>query len=328
MGYVNGKLTLCMGELLIDMIQTDEPMTFRAHPGGAPANVAVGISRLGGKSAFMGKVGQDNFGSYLDNTLKNNNVDTQGLKRGGKTAVALISLDENGERSFTFYEELVNLIEQDVDLRTIDECSMFHFGSISLINKSSSLATQKCLKYAKEKGLMVSYDPNLRLNLWGSTMSAREGIQVGMVYANILKISDEELEFLTGNRDAEKGIERILEMGPELKVVAVTLGERGCYCYYNGQGEYIPTDRVKVIDTTGAGDGFMAGLLYAVSRSGGLGNTDWNSIRNACRFGNAVGTLTTTNKGAITALPTMNEVISFCAEKNIYTGIDNLLDRG
>ncbi len=328
MNNVNGKPTLCMGELLIDMIQTDEPMTFKAHPGGAPANVAVGISRLGGRSAFMGKVGQDNFGNFLDDTLKGNNVDTRGLKRGGKTAVALVSLDENGERSFSFYEELANFTEQDMELKIIDDCSIFHFGSISLINKSSSLATQKCLRYAKSKEITISYDPNLRLNLWGSPMSAREGIQVGMEHANILKISDEELEFLTGRRDAEKGMEKILEMGPHLKAAAVTLGEKGCYCYYNGQGEYIPTARVNVVDTTGAGDGFMAGLLYAVAGSGGIDNMDWSSIRNACRFGNAVGTLTTTNKGAITALPTMNEVKSFCAERNFNTEIDNFLDKG
>jgi len=309
MSSFNGKLISCMGEILIDMVQgSREKKIFEAHPGGAPANVAVGISRLGGRAAFMGKVGQDSFGDFLENTLNSDNVNTRGLKRGGKTGMALVSLDEKGERSFEFYEELITYSELDVDTEVLDESSIFHLGSISLIKKPESLATLKCLKHAKERGVLISYDPNLRLNLWNSANSAREGIAVGLGYADVLKVSDEELEFLTGEKDCEAGVRKLLEMAPDLKLIAVTLGAAGSYCYYKGQGKTIPTIKVDVVDTTGAGDGFAAGLLFSLAKADGIEKMDWEQIEDAVKLANIVGSLTTTKKGAITALPTMSDV--------------------
>ncbi len=305
---MNGNKTIaCMGELLIDMIQGDEDMTFKAHPGGAPANVAVGVARLGGKSAFMGKVGDDNFGNFLEDTLKRDNVNTRGLKRGGQTAIALVSLDKAGDRSFRFYEDLVQYTEGDIDLKLLDESGVFHFGSISLIYDAARQATVKCLQYAREKGLLISYDPNYRDKLWDED-SARKGIKVGLVYADVLKVSDEEMKLLTGETDNEKGVEKLLGMAPNLKVIAVTWGKDGSYCYYRGRGKAIPTMEIKAVDTTGAGDGFTAGLLYSITQAGGLDNIDWNRMEEAFRLANTAGTLTSTKKGAITALPTMEEV--------------------
>lgn len=310
MENINNKLITCMGEILIDMVQENkERKIFEAHPGGAPANVAVGIARLGGKSAFMGKVGQDSFGDFLENTLKNNNVNTKGLKRGGQTGIALVSLDEKGERSFEFYGELITYSEMDVDLEVLDESSIFHFGSISLIKKPESLATLKCLKYAKEKGILISYDPNLRLNLWNSANTAREGIRVGLAYPDILKISIEELEFLTEQKNLDKGLEELFKIAPNLKLVAVTLGAEGSYCCYKGNVKHIPTIKVEVVDTTGAGDGFVAGLLYSIAKAGGLEAMNWDEIQQAFKFANIVGSLTTTKKGAITALPSKEKVL-------------------
>lgn len=301
----------CMGELLIDMIQTDEPMTFKAHPGGAPANVAVGVSRLGGTSAFIGKVGNDNFGNSLEKTLKDEDINTMGLKRGGQTAIALVSLDEKGDRSFRFYEQLVQYTQADIDFEVLDKSAVFHHGSISLINKPEREATLKCLKYAKEKGIVISYDPNLRLNLWSSADSAREGILSALGYADVLKVSEEEMEFLTGEKDNESGAEKLLEMAPDLKVIAITLGPDGSYCWYKGEGKNIPTAKINAVDTTGAGDGFVGGLLFSIMNEGGLDNMDWSRMEKAFRLANAVGTLTATKKGAITALPTMEEVKKF-----------------
>jgi fructokinase len=297
-----------MGELLIDMIQADGDMTFKAHPGGAPANVAVGICRLGEEAAFMGRVGDDSLGNFLEVTLKKNNVDTQGLKRGGKTGMALVSLDNKGERSFQFYEELITYRESDVNTDVLDRTKIFHFGSISLIKNPEKTATLKCLNYAKSIGITISYDPNLRLNLWSDAESAREGIKTGLKYADILKVSDEELEFLTGEKDSEKGVKRILESVPNVKLVNVTLGAAGCYTYYKGKGKTIPTIKADVVDTTGAGDGFVAGLLYGLSQIGGLDNMEWGQLEKIVKIANTVGSITTMKKGAITALPTIDEV--------------------
>lgn len=305
------KLVTCMGELLIDMIQVDEGKLFEAHPGGAPANVAVGVSRLGGKSAFMGRVGNDSFGDFLEDTLRQDGVNTRGLKRGGKTGMALVTLGGNGERSFEFYGELTTYNEMDVDLEVLDESCIFHFGSILLIKKPESLATIKCLKYAKEKGLLVSYDPNIRHHLWSSANSAREGVRTGLIFADVLKVSDEELKFLTEEQYIDTGISKLIEMAPNLKLIAVTLGVDGSHCYYKGQSKSIPTMRVNAVDTTGAGDGFAAGLLYSIAKAGGLENMDWNKVEQAVKLANAVGSITTTNKGAITALPTMQEVENY-----------------
>lgn len=302
-------LVACMGEILIDMVQeAGERKLFEPHPGGAPANVAIGIAKLGGKAAFMGKVGGDRLGEFLVETLKKNNVNIKGLKRGGRTGIALVSLDDKGERSFDFYEKLITYSEADVDSQVLDESSVFHFGSISLIDKPQGLATIKCLKASKERGILISYDPNLRLNLWKNANIAREGMSVGLKYAEVLKIAENEIEFLTGESYIEKGIEKLYEINPELKLIAVTLGGEGSYCWYQGKGKTIPTIKVNVVDTTGAGDGFMAGLLYLIQKNGGLEKMDWNCMEDAFRTANTVGSLTTTRKGAISALPDMEKV--------------------
>jgi len=307
----NGYIS-CMGEILIDMVQGNkERKIFEAHPGGAPANVAVGISRLGGKAAFMGKVGNDRLGDFLVETLKKDNINVNGLKCGGKTGMALVSLDEKGERSFDFYEKLIAYCELDVDTKILDESCIFHFGSISLIDKSERLATIKCLEASKDRNITISYDPNLRLNLWPNLDLAREGIRLGLTYADVLKMAEDELEFLTGETDIDKGIKKLYDINPDLKLIAITRGSEGSYCWYQKKGKAIPTMKVDVIDTTGAGDGFMAGLLYSIQKNGGLEKMDRDCIENAIKLANTVGSITTTKKGAISALPDMEQVKQF-----------------
>ncbi|MGE5474276.1 MAG: carbohydrate kinase family protein [Ignavibacteriales bacterium] len=302
-------LVTCMGEILIDMVQeTTGRELFEAHPGGAPANVAVGIARLGGKSAFMGKVGDDRLGKFLVETLKKNDVNIEGLKLGGRTGIALVSLAEDGERSFDFYEKLITYGELDVDTQVLDHSEIFHFGSISLIDKPQSLATIKCLKASKERKILISYDPNYRPNLWKSENIAREGMRVGLKYADVLKVAKDEIEFLTSESDVERGIKKLYEENPDLKLIAVTLGAQGSYCWYQEKGKLIPTIKVSAVDTTGAGDGFMAGLLYSIQKKCGLENMDWNSMEQAFKFANIVGSITTTQKGAISALPYMEQI--------------------
>jgi len=301
-----------MGEMLIDMVQeSGDRKLFEAHPGGAPANVAVGIARLGGKAAFMGKVGNDRLGEFLVDTLKKNDVNVKGLKCDGRTGIALISLDDKGERSFDFYEKLTTYNESDISEEVLDQTLIFHFGSISLIREPERLATIKCIKLAKERGAVISYDPNLRMNLWETPNLAREGMRLGLTYADILKIAHEELEFITGETDIEAGINKLLEANHGLKLITVTCGAKGSFCWYSGKSKYIPAIKVDAIDTTGAGDGFMAGILYSILRNGGLREMKWDTVEEACKIAGIVGGITTTRRGAISALPDMEQVRAY-----------------
>ena len=303
------KMITCMGEMLIDMIQAGkENKLFEAHPGGATANVSVGVSRLGGSSAFMGKVGSDSFGHFLKNVLVESNVNIEGTKQGGKTGLAIVLLDDVGERSFEFYEQLTSFNKSDINYSVLDNTSIFHFGSTSLINKSSRTATLQCLEYVKAKGISVSYDPNLRLNLWEDESSAKLVSIAALGYADILKISEDELEFLTDIKDLDQGLDKLLKMSHQLKFIAITLGSKGCYYYYNQHRQLISTINVNVVDTTGAGDGFTAGLLYNFSNLANVKEMNYDEVERSVKFANIVGSLTTTKKGAISALPNLNEV--------------------
>jgi len=307
---------VCFGEMLIDFIPTisgvsliDAP-AFKKTPGGAPANVAVGLSRLGISSGFMGKVGDDPFGHYLVNTLVANNVDTLSVRYSceARTALAFISLTENGERDFSFYRNPsadMLFSSNEVDESTIKLGKMFHFGSISLIVDPCRTATIYALKIAKKNGLTISYDPNLRLNLWPDAKTAKEGIMYGWQFANVIKVSEEELYFLSHEDDLIKGVMNLWHT--DLKVVLITRGALGCtYITPDYYGE-VSGYKVKVVDTTGAGDGFMAGLLKGILKvPDALRNQ--NELESICRYANAAGALTTTRRGAIPGLPTQDQI--------------------
>ncbi len=306
---------VCFGELLIDFVALETGVTvgeasgFKKAPGGAPANVAVAVRRLGVPSAFLGQVGDDPFGHYLADVLASEGVDVSGLRFSDKarTALAFVSLRADGERSFVFYRHpsADMLMEPDsVALEVIDSGDVFHFGSITLINEPCRSATLRAVEYAGKHGLLISYDPNLRLSLWPSADAAREGMMLGLRYADVVKVSDEEVEFLAG----DKGIEALWHDG--MRLIVVTHGADGCTAYTRDRIEHVPGFRVRTVDTTGAGDGFVAGLLV------GLLTMDFPSdLRGILRFANAVGALTTTQKGAIPALPGRDEVERLLAGK-------------
>lgn len=304
----------CMGEMLVDMIQEDNNKILKAHPGGAPANVAVGIARLGGRPIFVGKVGKDAFGDTLEDILLREKVNTMGLKKSGHTVLAFVSLDDNGERSIEFKGNLTSFSIEDIEFNALDGTKIFHFGSISLIKNPSRIATVHCLDYVKARNITISYDPNLRLSLWPNEECALEGIKEGLGYANVLKVSKEELEFITSEKNINKGITKLTNEYPKLLIIAVTLGEAGTICWYKDKIKEFPTIRVDVIDTTGAGDGFMAGLLYRLSGVKDINNIDWDELENIINFANVTGSLVTTKKGAIPALPTIDEVTEVLSE--------------
>lgn len=312
---------ITLGELLIDFVPTISGVTlveapaFKKAPGGAPANVAAGLAKLGVSCAFLGKVGDDAFGQFLKGTLDEVGVDTSGLvfSHEARTALAFVSLRADGEREFMFYRHpsadmLYTPGEVATDL--IASAKIFHFGSISLITEPSRSATLAAIDAAHANGLLVSYDPNLRLALWPDAHAAREGMLSVWELADLIKVSDEELAFLTGFADIDAAVDQLWH--DRLQLMVVTLGRGGSRYYTTECRGAVPGFRVDSVDTTGAGDGFVAGLLF------GLLNhpDDWQDeaqLRGICRLANAVGALTTTQRGAIPALPTLQQVQQFLA---------------
>lgn len=313
---------ITLGELLIDFVSTEsgvsliEAPAFQKAAGGAPANVAVGLARLGVSAGFVGKVGDDDFGRFLAQTLAHNGVDTSALRFSdeARTMLAFVSLRADGERDFMFYRHPsadMLLHPEEIDLDYISAAKLLHYGSISLISEPSRSATLVAVEGAIERGLLISYDPNLRLNLWPSAEAARQGMLTGWGFADVAKVSREELTFLSGENELEAAAEALWH--ERLRLLVITEGRDGCrYVTAEGQGR-VPGYQVHTVDTTGAGDGFVAGLL-----SGLLGNERaWEStseLESVLRFANAVGALTTTRRGAIPALPTREQVIAFLKE--------------
>lgn len=305
---------VCFGELLIDFVALESGVTvgeasgFQKAPGGAPANVAVAVSRLGHPSAFLGQVGDDPFGHYLAGVLEADRVDVSGLKFSAqaRTALAFVSLGPGGERSFVFYRHPsadMLMRPEDVALDIIDQYQIFHFGSITLINEPCRSATLEAAQHARSRNMLISYDPNLRLALWPDAEAARQGMLTGLNYAHIVKISDEELDFLSaGDVNAL--------WRPEMQIIVVTHGPGGATVFTRKDRYDMPGFSVQPVDTTGAGDGFVAGMLVGILEHWG----DYLAhMKKILCFANAVGALATTKRGAIPALPTRAAADAFAS---------------
>lgn len=314
---------VALGELLIDFVPTVSGVTlidapaFKKAPGGAPANVAAALAKLGTTSGFVGKVGDDAFGRFLAQTLREVGVDTSSLRFStqARTALAFVSLRADGEREFMFYRHPsadMLFSPEEVDVDYIRDARAFHFGSISLIGEPSRSATLRAAEAAQEGGLLVSYDPNLRINLWAGPTAAREGIRLGWPLANVIKVSEEELAFVAGIEPGE--LRTLPDLGelchPGLRLLVVTLGKDGCRYVTHSFSGNVPGFAVKAVDTTGAGDGFVAGLLKGLLEHP-RAECDAALLRDICHYANAVGALTTTSRGAIPALPTARQVAEF-----------------
>lgn len=312
----NAPEVVCFGDLLMDFVPTKSDLdfadlpTFVPVPGGAAANVAVGLSKLGVRSAFLGKVGDEPFGHVLIETLKREGVDVTAirLETKARTALAFVTLTKDGERDFMFYRHpSADMLfhPDDVDTDMIDQANIFHFDSISLASPQPRETALFAVDRAKAKGKLISYDVNLRLPLWSSAAEAKEGILEGLKRADIVKLSDDELSFLTGSAAPESIKKHLWHDG--LRLVVLSLGKDGCLATTERDVETIPSLPVQVVDTTGAGDGFVAGLLSGVAADPTV--LDENAaLTSLCRFANAVGALTTTARGAIPSLPTRQQV--------------------
>ena len=307
---------VALGEILIDFTpygQSDNKNTlFERNPGGAPANVLVMLSKLGLKTSFIGKVGADDFGTFLKETLVSNHVDTTGVVTTGQfnTTLAFIHLHPDGDRSFSFYRKPgadITLEEKEVNYELIDKAKLFHFGSVSMTSEPSRQATISALKYAKEKGLLISFDPNLRESLWDDLSEAKKVISDSMHFADILKVSEEELHFLTDTMDYENGTE-LLSRNYEIPLILVTLGEKGCFFRYKDKTEMIPPYVVEAIDTTGSGDAFCGALLFKILAESNMENLNIDKLKSSVLFANAAGALAATKRGGIPALPTLKDI--------------------
>ncbi|MDH7488009.1 MAG: PfkB family carbohydrate kinase [Anaerolineae bacterium] len=305
---------ITLGEVLVDFVATvsgvslaDAP-AFKKAPGGAPANVAAALARLGVSAGFMGKVGDDPFGHFLVDTLRALGVDTAAVRWSAeaRTALAFVSLRADGERDFAFYRHpSADMLYRpdDVDLAYICGAKVFHFGSISLIGEPSRSATLLAAETARDAGLLVSYDPNLRLALWPSAQAAREGILRGWRLAHVIKVSEEELAFLGG--DEPEAARRLWH--DALRLLVVTRGRAGCTYVTPALSGDVPGFSVRTVDTTGAGDGFVAGMLKGLLETPEAWG-DEARLRGILRYANAVGALATTRRGAIPAMPTPRQV--------------------
>jgi fructokinase len=307
---------LCLGELLIDFV-SDTPGAdlggsrgFIKAPGGAPANVAAGVARLGGHSGFVGCVGDDPFGRFLRGVLDGEGVDTSPMtfSSTSNTSLAFVSRRLDGEREFSFYRGADSALRpEDIDDATLRRARVLHCCSVSMSRQPARDATFSAIERATSFGAMVSFDPNLRPPLWDDLADAKNCCLHGLELAHLVKVSEEEARWLSGYEDLALAAEALWR--PQLRMLAITLGDAGVRYRYTGGAGVVPGLPVKAVDTTGAGDAFVAGLLSALRDAGApVEQLEPGQAEAALRFANACGALTTTRPGAIPALPTRAEI--------------------
>ena len=313
---------LCLGELLIDLVPEPsgcalgEARNLRIAPGGAPANVAVALTRLGAGAGFIGKVGDDPLGRLLQKTLRENQVDLScfQLSPQSLTRIALVTNDSNEQQRFLFYGNAdVQLGSRDIRESYIRRARFFHFGSISLIQEPSRSATLAAIQLARKHGLTISFDPNLRSPLWPNLKMARKTILAAIELCDILKVNQSEWDFLFPRRRFEDSFSLLKRRG--VRLAAMTCDAKGSMLATEKGCVAVPTQAVKVADTTGAGDGFVAGLLFQLTghqREAAFGQAELEGL---AAFANAVGTLTCTRPGAIPAFPSLQRVRGFMRQK-------------
>lgn len=309
---------VALGELLIDftMISADADgyPTMAAHPGGAVANFLAAIAKFGGKTALMGKVGSDTFGVALLKTLEKAGINTSGMVMDDSvfTTLAFVTLDESGDREFSFARKPgadTCIRFEELNLRLIDEAKVFHFGTLSLTDEPARTATQKAVTYAKEKGKLITYDPNLRKPLWSDLADAKQQLLWGLSQADVVKISDEEVEFLFG-LSPEEGAEHILEKYG-VKLVFVTCGAKGCYFKNALAYSWVSglTD-IAVVDTTGAGDIFGGSAVWKILQYQKAPETlNEAELQDVASFACTAAGLSTTRPGGISSVPDFETVM-------------------
>ena len=308
---------VALGELLIDFTQNGisdqgNPV-FEANPGGAPCNVLAMLKKLDKNCAFIGKVGDDMFGRSLRDTVSDIGIDTSSLllDQSVNTTLAFVQTFENGDRDFSFYRNPgadMMLTADEIPEDMLANTRIFHFGTLSMTHDAVREATKKAVRIAKENGAMISFDPNLRPPLWSSLEAAREQIEWGLSQCDILKIADNEIEFISGSSDFDEGAAYLKKNFPNIRLLNVTAGPDGSYSYYGDKKIFVPAFKLGgTIETTGAGDTFCA-CAQAFALDNGLDDLTDDDLTAMLRFANAAAYIVTTKKGAIRAMPDRADV--------------------
>jgi len=318
---------ICLGEIIIDFFavqsgaKIQDVDEFKRIAGGATANVAVGCSRLGKKAAFIGRVGNDDFGFHLRDILLENNVNAGLLQfdNAAGTGLAFVALPTPTTRDFLFYlnsSATMQLNWQQFDTVFIKNTGIFHFGSITLIDEPARTSTIKAAEIAKDGGAIISYDPNLRINLWKDGETAKKQIVSAIPLADIIKVNDDELMFITGEKDMAKGAEELLGMGP--KLCLITMGSKGSFYATSSYKGMVPIFDVATVDTTGCGDSFMSAFLSFISgKDFEKVISNENEIKTIAVKAAAASSITSMKKGVIPSLPYLQQLESFMKDWNL-----------
>lgn len=307
---------IALGELLIDFTENGKSEQgnpiFEANPGGAPCNVLAMLAKLGHKTAFIGKVGKDFFGEQLKQAIIEVGIDATFLCMDEKihTTLAIVHTDADGDRDFSFYRNPgadMMLTQDEIPEEIFKDTKIFHFGTLSMTHDGVRLATKKALMLAKAEGALISFDPNLRPPLWDSLEDAKEQVLYGLKFCDILKISDNEIQWLTGKEDYTEGVLWIQERF-NISLILVSMGKEGSRAYYRGKMvEVKPFLQKNTIETTGAGDTFCGCVLHYICEHG-LENLSEDSLVEMLHFANAAAALITTKKGALRVMPEKEEI--------------------
>lgn len=304
-----------MGELLIDFTMNGQSgqgnNLFEACPGGAPCNVLAMLNKLGRKTAFIGKVGQDQFGRLLKDTIEELGIETKGLvlDEDIRTTLAFVHTFPDGDREFSFYRNPgadMMLSEPEVDYELIRQSKVFHFGTLSMTDEPVRTATKKAIDAAKEAGCLITFDPNLREPLWKSLDDAKEAMEYGFRHCDMLKISDNEIQFISGKEDYDEGI-RYLQEKYHIPVIFLTMGKEGSRAYYKDIRAEMAGFTVKAVETTGAGDTFCGCAINGLLKYGLDGLTE-EVLEEILTYANAGAALITLKKGAIRSMPEPSQI--------------------
>ena len=307
---------VALGELLIDFTENGTSAqgnpVFEANPGGAPCNVLSMLTRLGHRVSFIGKVGKDMFGKQLEDAIAEVGIDTSGLLKDDQvpTTLAFVHTLEGGDRDFSFYRKPgadMMLSVEDLKEEMIKDCRIFHFGTLSMTAEGCREATKKAIEIAREAGAIISFDPNLREPLWDCLENAKEQTAYGISQCDVLKISDNEIQWFTGKEDYEAGV-RFLQERYDVKLILVSLGREGSMAYSGNNKAVVPAVlREDTIETTGAGDCFGACMLHQILQKG-LRTYEKTELEQMLTFANTAASIVTTRKGALRVMPTLEEI--------------------
>lgn len=306
---------VALGELLVDFTENGTSdqgnIIYEANPGGAPCNVLAMLSKAGRRTAFIGKVGRDIFGNRLKAVLEEQGICTSGLVMDGaaRTTLAFVETLPDGDRDFSFYRNPgadMLLKEEELQEKLLQDTRIFHFGTLSMTHKEVRQATKKAIAIARESGALLSFDPNLRPPLWASLEEAREQVAYGLSQCDVLKISDNEIQWFTGEQDYDAGVRR-LRSQYDIPLIVLSLGREGSRAYYKDLRVEAPAFlQEKTIETTGAGDTFGACCLHHILQYG-LEELTENQLTQMLTFANAAASIITTRKGALRVMPTVEE---------------------